>query len=104
MNKVIVQLTVSEETDFDGLIHVEDALIQAFLKDRVAEVDGHDIGSDRFNIYIHLSNDWEPTLARVIETLGQLDVLAKVVVAKFHGDTETYEVVHPDPYSRVFAL
>jgi hypothetical protein len=103
-NKVIVQFTTTEDTDFDWLLHIEETLIQAFMLDKSASVDGHDIGQGRFNIFIHLSNGWEPALERVTEALDGLGVLPKALIAKFHGDTEKYEVVRPDSYSGRFAL
>jgi hypothetical protein len=104
VNKLIVQLSMSEDTDFDQLIQIEETLIQALLKGRLASVDGHDIGEDRFKIFIHLADNWEPVLSRVTAVLGGLGVLADAVIAKFYGDTEKYEVVYPVSFSGTFAL
>ena len=104
MDKLIVQIEIAEETDFDELISIEEALIQALLGDREAAVDGHDIGEGRFNIFIHLGAGWEPALTKVTATLDDLGLLPSAVVAKFHEQTKEYEVVRPDSYSGTFAL
>ena len=104
MDKLIIQFALNENTDFDRLIEIEDALTVEFLGDRSVEIDGHDIGQERFNIFIHLMQGWEPALGRVTKTLGKLGMLDQSVVARFHGETATYEVVRPDSYSGRFAL
>jgi len=104
MDKLIVQLPIDANTDFDGLIEIEEALIRALAMNRTAEVDGHDIGEGKFNVYIHLRKDWEPALAQVTETLDKLQLLPRAVVAKFHGTTEGYEVVRPDSFTGNFSL
>jgi hypothetical protein len=104
MNKIIVQFALSDNTDFDGLIEIEDALTLALLQDRDAKVDGHDLGEGRFNIYIHLQGDWEPTLGRVTEALKGQNRLEDAVVAKRHGESNAFEVVLPRGYVGGFAL
>ncbi|MDB5977905.1 MAG: hypothetical protein JWR07_4665 [Nevskia sp.] len=104
MDKLIVQLKVGKDTDFDQLIGIEEALIQKFMGNRTVEVDGHDFGEGRFNIYIHLSKGWEPALATITAALDGFGLLSVAVVAKFHGETEQYEVVRPDSYSGPFTL
>ena len=104
MNKLIVQLQIDADTDFDGLIDIEEALIRALSTDRTAEVDGHDIGEGKFNVFIHLSRGWEPALPRVVNTLDEFELLSRAIVAKFHGATESYEVVRPDSFTGTFTL
>ena len=104
MDKLIVQLPIGANTDFDGLIGVEEALIRALVLNRTAEVDGHDFGEGNFNVFIHLRNGWEPALRQVTEALQELELLPRAIVAKFHGVAETYEVVHPDAYTGTFRL
>jgi hypothetical protein len=103
MDKLIVQLPINSNTDFDGLIQLEEALIRALSTSRDVEVDGHDIGEGKFNVFIHLKT-WEPALARVTEALDELQLLPRATVAKFHGETESYEVVRPDSFTGTFAL
>jgi len=104
MDKIIVQFALSDDTDFDDLIHIEDTLTLKLMPDRSARVDGHDIGERRFNIYIHPQRDWEPALRHVIEALKGLDRLEGTVVAKLRGETDTFEVVWPKGYVGRFAL
>jgi hypothetical protein len=104
MNKIIVQFALSDDTDFDDLIHIEDTLILELVADRSAGVDGHDIGEGRFNIYIHLQGGWEPALGRVLEALKGLNRLGDSAVAKLNGETDAFEVVWPKGYVGKFAL
>jgi hypothetical protein len=104
VNKIIVQFALSDATDFDDLIHIEDALTLKLLPDRSAVVGGHDIGEGCFNIYIHLQRGWEPALGHVMEALKELDRLKDTVVAKLGGETDALEVVWPKGYVGKFAL
>ena len=104
MNKIIVQLKIDESTDFDSLIHVEDSLIQSFVDDPQVDVDGHDIGQYKFNIHIHLGDNWDAAIEKVTETLDGLGLLLRVVVAKYDGASNQYEIVRPDTYIGDFAL
>jgi len=101
MNKIIVQFAIGDNTDFDELINIEDALGLALLPDRSAVVDGHDIGEERFNIYIHPQGGWEPALGHVIEALKGLDRLDDATVAK---ETDGFEVVWPKGHVGRFSL
>jgi hypothetical protein len=101
MNRMIVQFAIGNDTDFDELINIEDALGLALLPDRSAVVGGHDIGEGRFNIYIHPQRGWEPVLEHVIEALKGLDRLDDAIVAR---ETDAFEVVWPKGYVGKFAL
>jgi hypothetical protein len=61
-------------------------------------------GEDRFSVCIHLSDDREPINTRVTEALDRLGVLPDAIIARFHGDSEKNEVVHPASYAGVFAV
>src|SRR5262245_5652929 len=105
MNKIIVQLKVDASTDFDDLIGVEEALLLDLQQVPGVDVDGHDIGQGRFNVFIHLNGSvWEPALSRTIATLERLRLLHGSLVAKFTDATESYDVVHPDAFSGSFEL
>jgi hypothetical protein len=104
MNRIVVQLNVDTNTDFDQLLHVEETLTRSFGLDDLADVDGHDLGEGRFNIFVRTSGPWEPVLARVKGLLERLGVLSGAVIAKLHADTQSYEVVHPDSYAGEFSL
>ena len=104
INKVIVQLKAEHGCDLDRLYLIEETLFQAFSQADDGEVDGHDIGEGKFNIFIHPRRSWGPVLERVNVFLKLRGALDEAVVAKFHGKTERYEVVHPANYHGEFAL
>jgi hypothetical protein len=62
------------------------------------------MGEDRFNIFIHLTGNWEPVFDRVTEALDGLGVLPDAVIVRFLEDSETVEVVHPASYAGTFAV
>jgi hypothetical protein len=76
----------------------------ALLKGRLAIVDDHDMGEDRFNIYIHLGDNWGAVIARLSEILDALGLLPEVLIAKVLGDSGKYEVVHPVEFAGTFKL
>jgi hypothetical protein len=49
---LILQWSVTSETDFDALISMED-LLKAELPDAHGFVDGHDFGAGEMNIFVH---------------------------------------------------
>ncbi len=103
-NQLIVQLPVNESTDFDALIHVEETLIQAFSQNNLAEVDGHDIGEGKFNIFIFPKGSWGPVIERVHAFLKLRGVLNKALIVKRLRSSERYVVVWPDKYNGEFKL
>src|SRR5471032_343638 len=104
MNKLVIQLKIDGGTDFDWLLHVEETLTRAFGLDDQADVEGHDIGADRFNIFVGTSGPCDPIVARIVKLLEDLGALSAAVVAKFHPDTGSYQVVHPMSYLGEFLL
>ena len=103
-NKVIVQFRAEDPTDLDRLFQIEETLFQAFSQCYDGVVDGHDIGEGKFNIFIIPSSSWAPVLERVKAFLKLRGALPDAVIAKFHGKSERYEVVHPATHSGGFAL
>jgi hypothetical protein len=95
MDRLVVQLPIDGDTDFDVLLHVEETLSRTFGLEGHAQVDGHEIGEDRFSILICASPPSEPTLARIKELLEGLGVLPSALVAGFHPATDSYEVLYP---------
>jgi hypothetical protein len=104
MNKLVVQLPIDSDTDFDALLHVEETLSRTFGLEGHAQVDGHEIGEDRFSILIRAPDPAGPTLARITQLLEALGVLPAAVVASFRPATDSYEVVHPRGYAAKFVL
>ena len=103
-NQLIVQLPITESTSLDSLLHVEETLIQAFSQNSFAEVDGHDIGQGKFNIFIYPTSTWGPVLERVYAFLKLRGVLNHAVVAKRLKTSEKYVVVWPAQFKGAFEL
>lgn len=103
-NQLIVQLLVEDSTSFDDLLRVEETLVQAFLQNNFAEVDGHDIGQGKFNIFIYPKGAWGPVLERVYAFLRLRGVLDKALVVKRLKASEKYVVVWPERFAGTFSL
>ena len=104
-DQVIVQLPVAETTSFDSLLAVEESLIQAFAqRNPFAEVDGHDIGQARFNIFINPTGSWGPVLARVHASLKLRGALKTAKVAKRLKKSGRFVVVWPEQFNGSFEL
>ncbi len=103
-NQLVVQLPVADASDCDALIHVEETLIQAFSQNNLAEVDGHDIGEGKFNIFIFPKGAWGPVIERVRAFLKLRGVLNKAVIVKRIKSSERYVVVWPEKFSGEFRL
>ncbi|AEV25421.1 MULTISPECIES: hypothetical protein [Azospira] len=103
-NQLIVQLPVTESSDFDSLIQVEETLIQAFSQNRFAEVDGHDIGEGKFNIFIFPTGSWGPVIERVQAFLKLRGVLDKALIVKRLKASEKFVVVWPIGFAGEFQL
>jgi hypothetical protein len=103
-SQVIVQFQCGQPEDFDRLIPLEESLIQAFAqRNPFAEVDGHDVGEGRFNIFIKPLGTWGPVLERVEALLKLRGVWKQAVVAK-RLKSEKYVVVWPKDYGGEFEL
>ncbi len=103
-NQLIVQLPLSDSTNFDSLIHVEETLIQAFSQNNLAEVDGHDFGEGKFNIFIFPKGAWGPVIERVQAFLKLRGVLGSALIVKRLKSSERYVVVWPENFSGSFSL
>jgi hypothetical protein len=103
-NKVVIQFKAKSTADFDRLLKIEETLFQAFSQSNVGVVDGHDIGQGTFNVFIHPRDSWGPVLERVEAFLKLRGLLDEAVIAKFHGKSERYQVVHPATHRGGFAL
>jgi hypothetical protein len=74
--RIAIQLPLSESTDFDSLIGVEEGLADVLKGQGGVEVDGHDIGQGKFNIYVLSEAPPAPLLGRIrayLEFRGLLD-------------------------------
>jgi hypothetical protein len=104
-DQVIVQLPVTETTSFDALLGIEEALIQAFAqRNPFAEVDGHDIGQGRFNIFINPTGSWGPVLERVHALLKLRGALNTAKVVKRLKKSGKFVVMWPEQFNGSFEL
>ena len=102
--QVIVQLPFTGAGDYDRLLAVEESLIQAFAqRNPFAEIDGHDVGQGRFNIFIKPLGSWGPVLERVEAVLKLRGVLREALVVK-RLKSEKYVVVWPKEHPGAFEL
>lgn len=85
-------LTDSSADDFDQLLIIENEL-NLSLGDK-HQVNGHDIGSDIMNIYIH-TNDPDEAFELVKSLLSEND-LKKITAAFRDIDGDDYSVIWPD--------
>ncbi len=93
--ELVVQVRTSDATDFDSLIEFENGLIELFVVNRDALVEGHELGPDMFQVFIRPAKPWETVLARLRAFLEFSDFSDDAVVARRSSSTEAYEVVWP---------
>ncbi|HEV2597814.1 hypothetical protein [Sphingopyxis sp.] len=98
---LIVQFDVREGDTLEWFHHIEDTLFQAFSQNRFAEVDGHDYGQGKFNIFIYPKGAWAPVLERVHAFLKLRKVHDRTVIAK-GLESGRWQVVWPENYSTTF--
>jgi hypothetical protein len=103
-NQVVVQLPVSEATDFDSLVQIENGLIEILAKHRGARVDGHEIGRGRFNVFIVSDEPWPSVFGRIQAFLEFQEVLEDAVIATRAAEGEEYQVLWPSDHGRAFEL
>jgi hypothetical protein len=102
--QLIIQLPFAGSEDFDRLMQIEESLINAFAQHNpFAEVDGHDVGEGRFNIFLKPKGTWGPAIERAEAVLKLRGVLKEAVVAK-RLKSEKYVVVWPKDYDGTFKL
>ena len=103
-NQLVVQLPLSESTDFDTLISIEDGLAELFKDNRQVVIDGHDIGQGRFNVFVHSDEPWPAVLGRIRAFLEFRGVLDGAVIATRPLDGEEYQVLWPSDHEHEFQL
>ena len=103
-DRVVVQLPLSESMDFDSLISIEDGLIELFKDNRGVDVDGHDIGQGRFNVFIYSDDPWPSILGRIRAFLEFHGVLEDAVIATRPFEGGKYQVLWPSDYGYAFEL
>nr|WP_086938951.1 hypothetical protein [Thaumasiovibrio occultus] len=101
---VIVQFDLNENK-LDDLFSFEESLTQGLLQSKKGAVDGNDIGSEKYNIYIFPSGSYGPCVTTVIMWLKAKDLASNAVIAhttksgniivdfpKNHGEAFTYGI------------
>jgi hypothetical protein len=79
---LVVQIPMSEATDFDSLIGIENGLIQFLKEHGLGEVEGHDVGEGKFNIVIAAAQPWPVVLGRVRAFLDFEGAIDGVLIAR----------------------
>ncbi len=102
LTQVVVQLPLSESTDFDSLIGIENGLTELLLRHRGVRVDSHDIGHDRFNIFISSEEPWSAILGGIRAYLEFHGILGAAVIAARPLEGGTYEVLWPADHVGAF--
>ncbi len=102
--RLVVQLPLSESTDFDELIEIENTLTLSFLKDRAAAMDGHALGDGRFNIFVVPRAASGAVIARIKASLAESGLLDEALIARRTNAQEPYSVVWPHGYRGTFEL
>ena len=90
--QLVIQFRPAAVLDFEKLVAIEDALIDE-LGDS-ASVDGHDIGSGEFNIFIFTNNP-SGSFQRVQKLLQRVKPDGTMNVAYRHADGKDYVVFWP---------
>lgn len=103
-NQLIVQFPVTGSSEFAALMHIEETLIQAFSQNNFAEVDGHDLGEGKFNIFIFPKSSWGPVIERVQAFLKLRGVLDNALIVKRLKSSGRYVVVWPENHRGAFHL
>ena len=103
-SQLVVQLPISESTNFDSLIEIENGLIDVLKKHPGVSVVGHDIGEGRFNVFIRSDEPWPSILGQIRAFLEFRDVLEAAVVAARPVGGESYQVIWPSDYRGAFEL
>lgn len=104
-NQVIVQFPFTEQSSLDSFLELEEAFINLFAqRNPYAEVDGHDVGQGKFNIFIVPKGSWGPVLERVHGLLKLRGLLSTAMVAKQLKGSGKFVVAWPADYSGEFAL
>jgi hypothetical protein len=91
--QLVLQFDGKTEDDFNKLIEVEEELENGLKK--IAEIDGHDFGSEEMNIFI-LTNDPEKALisARNIMKNNELFLSVRAAYREINGSK--YKILWPE--------
>jgi hypothetical protein len=97
--QLVLQFPLSDPTDFDTMIVLEDTLIREL--GNKASVDGHDAGSGQMNIFIH-TNDPKHIFESLLLSHGS-DRLFSQAKAGYRGfGTENFTALWPNEFKGIF--
>lgn len=89
--QLIIQFPEEKYGNIDRIADMEDLLDECLMD---AEVDGHDIGGGKVNIFIH-ANDVVKTFDTVKKVLEKNSILNDVKIAYRSLNGETYQCLWP---------
>ena len=99
---LIVQFKTGDSiNEWDWLIKLEEALIQAFAQNKKAVVDGHDFGSGNMNIFIFPKRSVDDAFEILKAHLKHHDALSRAIVI-LRRKSGTYSVLSPENYTGDF--
>ena len=103
-DQLVVQLPVTEATDFDMLLFVEETLFRGFPRNDIAEVERHDFSDGRFNLFILPKGPRAPVIERILAALKLRGVDGTALIAARLESYGPYTVVWPEQHDSDFTL
>lgn len=103
-DQLVVQLPVSETTDFNMLLYVEETLFRSFPRNDIAEVERHEFSDGRFNLFIVPKGPRAPVIERILAALKLRGVDHAALIAGRLADNGPYTVIWPEHHGSAFAL
>ena len=91
--QLILQFNGKTENDFDKLVEIEEKLEDGLHG--IAEVDGHDFGSEEMNIFI-LTNEPKKIFASTQEILKNSNLFSNVRAAYRENTGSEYKILWPE--------
>lgn len=102
--QLVVQLPVTESTDFNMLLYVEETLFRSFPRNDIAEVERHEFSDGRFNLFIFPRGPRAPVIERILAALKLRGVDGTALIAVRPEDHAPYTVVWPQHHDSDFTL
>ena len=102
--QIVVQLPVTESTDFNMLLYVEETLFRSFPRNDLAEVERHEFSDGRFNLFIIPRGPRAPVIERILAALKLRGVDSTALIAARPEDHGPYTVVWPEHHGSNFTL
>ncbi len=103
-DQLVVQLPVTEATDFDMLLFVEETLFRGFPRNDIAEVERHDFSDGRFNLFIFPKGPRAPVIERIVAALKLRGVDSAALIAGRLEEQGPYTVIWPEHHKSGFKL